>query len=57
MITILYFGSERALALIMFMMFDHSLELKLDNAYLKLMLETNEPFFKISDKGEIQEAS
>lgn len=57
MITILYFDSEKTLALIMFMMFDHTLELRLDNAYLKLMLDTNEAHLKLNDQGEIQEAS
>jgi hypothetical protein len=41
----------------MFMMFDHTIDLRLDNVYLKLMLETNEPYFKINDQGDIQEAS
>jgi hypothetical protein len=56
-VTILYFGSEKTLALILFMMFDHTLELNLDNPYLKLMLETNELCLKLSEEGDIQEAS
>lgn len=38
----------------MFMMFDHTLELKLDNNYLKLMLDANEEYIKVNEEGEIQ---
>jgi hypothetical protein len=48
-VTILYFASEKVLAVIMFMMFDHTLSLNIDPIYLKLMLENNEAFFKADE--------
>ena len=48
-VTTLYFASEKVLAVIMFMMFDHTLSLNIDPIYLKLMLENNEAFFKADE--------
>jgi len=40
-ITICYFCEENTLALIMFMMYDLSLDFKLDKNYLELLLQNN----------------
>jgi Ca2+-binding EF-hand superfamily protein len=45
-ITICYFGTERNLALLMFMVFDHSLDFKLEEEYQKLMLQCNEAYLR-----------
>lgn len=45
-ITICYFGSEKNLALLMFMVFDHALDFKIDETYQQLMVECNEQYLK-----------
>lgn len=54
-VTILYFASEKTLAVIMFMMFDHTLSLNIDSIYLKLMLESNETFFRLDEYDNVPE--
>lgn len=51
-LTICYFGSDKDLAVVMFMMFDNSLDFELDKTYLTLMIETNESFLKEKEDGE-----
>ena len=51
-ITVCYFCSERVLALIMFMMYDLSLDFKLDHNYLTLMIENNENYLRMTESGD-----
>lgn len=39
----------------MFMMFDHTLSLNIDSIYLKLMLESNETFFRLDEYDNVPE--
>lgn len=50
-LTICYFGSDKDLAVVMFMMFDNSLDFELDKTYLTLLIETNEPFLNETEDG------
>jgi Ca2+-binding EF-hand superfamily protein len=51
-LTICYFGSDKDLSVILFMMFDNSLDFELDKIYLTLMIETNESYLKEKDNDE-----